>query len=105
MTQFSVHRNGSASTARATPYLLNIQSDLIDGLETRVVVPLVPASAMKGRTMTTLTPVVEIAGKSYVIVIPQLAGVTRKSLGPVVADLSARRGEILASLDLLISGI
>jgi toxin CcdB len=36
---------------------------------------------------------------------PLLAGVSLKSLGEQVADLSPRRDEIIAALDLLITGI
>ena len=105
MPQFSVHRNTRPESKGAVPYLLNVQSDLIEGLATRVVVPLYPAPAMKGKTLKTLTPVFSIEGKPYVMVTPQLAGVPTKLLGAVVADLSPRREEIIAALDLLITGI
>jgi toxin CcdB len=52
-----------------------------------------------------LTPVVEIAGRSYIVLTPQLAGIAKSELGPPVADLAARRDEIIAALDFLITGI
>lgn len=105
MPQFAVHRNLSPATKAAVPYLLDVQSDFIAELGTRVVVPLHTAASMKGKTIKTLTPVLEVEGKKVVMVTPQLAGVLRKSLGPVVSDLSAYRDEIIAALDLLITGI
>lgn len=105
MPQFAVHRNANSATKSAVPYLLDVQSDLIESLSTRVVVPLYPAAAMKGKTLRTLTPSFEIDGKQYVMVTPQLAGIPKKLLGAKVADLSTRRDEILAALDLLITGI
>jgi toxin CcdB len=36
---------------------------------------------------------------------PQLAGVSRKQIGVAVADLRGRRIQIIAALDLLITGI
>ena len=39
------------------------------------------------------------------MVTPQLDGIAKKQLGTQVADLSARRNEIIAALDLLITGI
>ena len=105
MAQFSAHKNTNPETKAAVPYLLNVQSDLIEDLTTRVVVPLYPANAMKGKTLKTLTPIFEIDGKHYVMVTPQLAGVPKKSLGAVAADFSSKRGEIIAALDLLITGI
>lgn len=105
MAQFSVHRNTNPDTVEAVPYLLNIQSDLIETLATRIVVPLLPVSAMKGKILKTLTPILEIDGKQYVMVTPQLAGVPKRILGDTVADLSSKRDEIIAALDLLITGI
>jgi len=46
MAQFSVHRNTNASTKAAMPLLLDVQSDLIADLGTRVVAPLCLASTM-----------------------------------------------------------
>lgn len=105
MSQFTVHRNPNPDTKAAYPLLLDVQSDLIADLNTRVVVPLCPASAMKGKLIKTLTPVFEIDGKQYAMLTPQLAGVSKKQVGVKVADLAQRRDEIIAALDLLITGI
>nr|WP_219853076.1 MULTISPECIES: CcdB family protein [Pseudomonadaceae] len=78
---------------------------MIAELGTRVVVPLYTAFAMKGKTLTTLTPTFEIEGRQYVMVTPQLPSITKKQLGTQVAELSAQRDEIIAALDLLITGI
>lgn len=105
MPQFTVHRNPDPGSKAAYPLLLDIQSDLMADLETRVVAPLCRASAMKGKSITTLTPIFQIEGKPYALLTPQLAGVSRKQIGAAVVDLSARRDEIIAALDLLITGI
>ena len=55
--------------------------------------------------LKTLTPRFEIEGESYVMMTPQMAGIATKQLGPMVADLAAQRDEIIAALDLLITGI
>lgn len=105
MPQFSVHRNPNPDTRAAYPLLLDLQSDLIADLSTRVVVPLCPAPAMKGKLIKTLMPVFEIDGKQYAMLTPQLAGVSNKQVGVKVADLAQCRDEIIAALDLLITGI
>jgi toxin CcdB len=105
MPQFAVHKNLNRETKRAVPYLLDVQSDLLSELGTRVVMPLYPAAAMKGKTFKTLTPIFEINGRSFAAITPQLAGISKKALGPAVADLSAHRAEIVAALDVLITGI
>lgn len=103
MPQFQVHRNPDAATRERFPYLLDVQSDLLSGLATRVVAPLCPA-AVEGGPVETLTPLFDIAGARYVMLTPQLAGVPSRQLGAGVASLTEHRGEIIAALDLLFTG-
>jgi toxin CcdB len=105
MPQFSVHKNPNPDSKATYPYLLDIQSDLMADLGTRVVVPLSLATAMQGKVIKTLMPTFKIDGKNYVMLTPQLAGISRKQLGAIVEDLSARRDQIISALDLLITGI
>ena len=103
MGQFAVHRNNTDAKAKV-PYLLDVQSNLIGELETRVVVPLYPAKAMKGRTVRNLMPSIDIDGKAFVMATPEMAGVPRRTLGPIVADATHLRGEILSAMDFLLLG-
>lgn len=106
MPQFAVHRNRNGATRVRYPLLLDVQTDLLEGLGTRVVIPLAPASAATKRaTLQNLTPLCTVEGKDYLIVTPQLAGIAAKELGPAIADLSGDRQTILAALDLLFTGI
>jgi toxin CcdB len=106
MPKFAVHRNRNAATKARFPLLLDVQSDLLEELGTRVVIPLAPVSvAAKRSTMQTLTPVCTIEGKPYVLIAPQLAGISAKELGPPITDLSQDRQTIIAALDLLFAGI
>ena len=105
MAQFSVHRNSNAATRATFPFLLDVQNDMLNELGTRVVVPLCPAAAMKGKLLRHLMPAFTIEGKQFAMMTPQLAGVSVKQLGPKVAELSGKRVEIVAALDLLITGI
>jgi len=105
MPQFSVYRNKNAATRARFPFLLDIQSDLLDPLATRVVVPLATAGPARSRSMQTLTPAIRVERKNYLMITPQLAGVAARELGPVVADASADHPAIIAALDFLISGI
>lgn len=105
MAQFSVYRNPNTQTRARYPFLLDVQSDLLETLGTRVVVPLCPTSAIEGRPVGTLMPTFVVEGKRYVMLTPQLAGIERKLLGTEVAVLSAHRNEIVAALDLLLTGI
>lgn len=104
MGQFAVHRNSNPDSKAKVPYLLDVQSNLISELDTCVVVPLYPAKAMKGRTVRNLMPSLEIEGKAFVMATPEMAGVSRRALGPVVADVAHMRAEILSAIDFLLLG-
>jgi toxin CcdB len=104
MPQFAVHRNRNAATRARYPLLLEVQSDLLADIGTRVVVPLVVFSSLGASVLTTLTPALTIDGERYAALTPQLAGIAASELGAVVADASGERSAILAALDLLITG-
>ena len=104
MGQFSVFNNKNAESKGRYPLLLDVQSELLASLETRLVVPLAPAADYKGKAMTTLTPSFEIDQKSYVKLTHQMAGIARSEMGVEVADLSNHRQDIISAIDLLITG-
>ncbi|MBY5969123.1 CcdB family protein [Halomonas denitrificans] len=51
-----MHATPSASTKRMSPYLLDIQSDTLSTLATRIVVPFGRAPFLAGGRLTRLTP-------------------------------------------------
>ena len=104
MAQFHVYRNLNSASNAAVPYLLDLQSSLIDSLPTRIVAPLTPVDILRGKTMRKLMPTLEVDGEAYVMDTPQLAGAPTRMIGPLVADLSGQRAEIMAAIDLLFLG-
>ena len=55
MAQFDVYENLNVHTKNDIPYLLDLQADLLSTLATRIVAPLVGASAM-GKPISHLNP-------------------------------------------------
>jgi len=104
MAQFDVYLNPNASTRKFIPYLLDVQADLLDTLATRVVVPLILAEEM-GLAAKHLNPQFKIKGVAVVMSTAELAGVPNRSLGDKTATLKSKRDEIIAALDILITGI
>jgi toxin CcdB len=104
MPQFSVYRNKNPRSRDEIPFLLDVQHDLLEGLDTRVVVPLGRRANLRGKPITRLSPVLAVEGEPLVMMTPQLAGVAARDLGKPVSSLAAHRAEIIAALDLLISG-
>ncbi|MBL8448716.1 MAG: CcdB family protein [Dechloromonas sp.] len=104
MAQFRIHRNLSSGASRGIPFLLDIQTDLLGDMATRLVVPLYRRNAYLGDLLAGLMPTFDAAGEMCVAVIPEMASVPAKCLGSEIADASSRRSDILSAVDLLISG-
>ena len=105
MPQFSVHKNKNPASKGAYPYLVNIQSDLLRDLRTRVVVPLVKYTLVSKKQIKNLTPLVDVDGQKFVMLVPQLAGIQLNDLGAEVGSLAHQRTEIVAAIDFLVTGI
>lgn len=104
MSQFVVYANADAASRRSIPSWLNVQSDLIETADSRVVVPIVtPAQA--GGVIKRLMPELDVAGKRMVMDTAQITNVPLQMLGKPVADLSHERLVILAAIDMLTHGI
>lgn len=104
MARLTVYKNKIPRSKATFPFLVDIQSELLDGLETRVVIPLTRAAALTKNPVSQLTPVLDFEGESYVLMTPQLAGVARTELGPVAGSLAAHREAVLAAVDFLLTG-
>lgn len=105
MAQFAVYRNNNPKSKTAIPYVLDVQSELLAELSTRVVIPIYLRKSLNIKSITRLMPEFTIESKKTILMTPQIAGVSRKSLGDFVIDVSSRRDEIIAALDLLLTGI
>jgi toxin CcdB len=84
-------------------YLLDVQADALGGLNTRMVIPLLPATRAP-LPARTLNPVFRIGTVDYVLATQYLAAVPARILQHSPVSLSHRRGEIVAAIDLLLQG-
>jgi toxin CcdB len=104
MARFDVYRN-PAATAEATPYLLDIQSDWLDGLDTRVVVPLRRLDRFATvKLPDRLTPTFVIESMHCMLETPKLASVPVRLLRDKVINLSDHREVVTQALDFLLQG-
>lgn len=103
MPQFDVHRNTDPASVVRTPYLLDIQTDFLDHLVTRVVAPLMRRDAIAPAAR--LHPVFTVERTEVVMATADLAAVRRSDLGKCVGSLADRRDAIIAALDFLFTGI
>ena len=104
MQQFMLYRNRNPRTRALYPLLLDVQCDLLEGLRTRVVIPLTKKAALTSKPVSHLMPVIEFEDEAYVLLTPQLAGISHAELGPPAGSLARQRDTILAALDFLLTG-
>jgi len=104
MARFDVYAN-PGSHANTTPYLLDVQSDLLDGLDSRMVIPLRSLEHFpQVRLSTRLTPVLTIEGQVYLLETPKMGAVPVRILKQAVTSLISDQEQITAALDFLFQG-
>ena len=104
MARFDVYAH-TGSHADRTPYLLDVQSDLLDGLDSRVVIPLRSLEHFpKVRLPARLTPVLTIEGKDCLLETPKMGAVPLRVLRSPVTSLARAQEQITAALDFLFQG-
>jgi len=101
---FSIHRNNSASSVHY-PFIIDVQSELLSGLETRLAIPLVPSTELTGGAIKNLNPAIAIGDVRYFVLTQQVAAVPKAVLGERLDNVEVDRGRILSSIDFLITGI
>lgn len=84
-------------------YLLDLQSDLLEGIASRVVAPLVPTSATL-RAASRLNPVFEIEGGDHILLTQSMSAVPVRILGTPVTNLADRFDEITNAVDMVFVG-
>ena len=99
MAQFDVHRLKSSDTL-----VIDCQSELLEQLNTRLVVPLIPREAAP-TPADRLNPIFTIGGEEYVMFTQFAAAVRREDVGDVRFSLSDHSFEVIGALDVLISGV
>ena len=105
MSQFSVYQNEDKETKKTYPYFLNVQNDLLDELNSRVVIPFSTPGALKHRDAKKLCPIIKINEKEFVLLTHQITTVPESFLKTQVAEAATFRTEIISAIDLLFTGI
>jgi toxin CcdB len=84
-------------------YVLDCQSDLINGFKSRVVVPLTPENK-QFEPFGRLHPVFEIGGAQHYMATHLMSVVPLRELGTKLGDLKRYDREISAAIDMLFIG-
>ena len=104
MSRFDVYANPGAH-ANTTPYLLDVQCDLFEGLDSRMVIPLRSLKYVPNvKLPIQLTPLVRVGAKDYLLEIPKMGAVPARILKKPVSSLSGEQAKIISALDFLFQG-
>jgi len=104
MAQWDVYPNPSVRSRDDIPYLVDLQSNLLDALPSRLVAPLARTRLAPEGVPRALCPVFNIGGVS-VVLLPHEAGPIEARLLKRPADsLLAHAHDVVAALDALVSG-
>lgn len=98
MARFDVYPHPDISKRAVTPFLLDVQNDFINQLQSRVVIPLRTAAAF-GPTMRDLNPLFNISGQNVVLDTAALAAFPTSGLKKPVTSLASQSPNIVAALD------
>ncbi|WP_119288088.1 CcdB family protein [Azohydromonas sediminis] len=105
MAQFDVYANPSPAQREAFPYLVVIQSDQLDRVATRLVMPLarmsVPAAALPRR----LSQPVDIGGERLYPAAQLCAPLPARLLREPVASLRHASASLVDALDAVVGGV
>jgi toxin CcdB len=105
MAQYDVYPNPSQRSSQDLPYLVDVQSDLLSGLATRLVMPLSRTDARLANPPRRLSPRFMVVGEWVSLLPHEAVGMDARLLRKPVASLAVQSGEIRDALDAVISGI
>lgn len=104
MAQYDVFPNPSQSAAGGIPYVVVIQSDLLDALSTRLTIPLAELDAAI-KVPTALCPVIMVKGKRLHALAHYVAPLPAKGLRRAVDNVAAQASALVSAMDTVLSGI
>ena len=103
MAQFDVYHNPAGGMADGAPYVIDIQSDHLSGLPTRIIAPL--ARPDDFQPIRGLNPLVEVDGERFAVMVNLSAAVPTAVLRNPVASLAEHRSTIIGAVTFLFTGI
>jgi toxin CcdB len=105
MSQFTLYENLNHDSKETYPYFIDIQNDLLNSLNTRLVTPLTPLNFLGEKSIGNLCPITNVDGNSFVLLTHQMTNVPAVALQSPVGSLDHLRDEIVAAIDFLVTGI
>lgn len=105
MAQWDVYPNPVVRAREELPYLVVLQSDLLNTLPTRLVAPLSRSTVDARALPTRLAPAFEVEGQRMVLKAHEAGTILARALGHPVASLRTESYRLIDALDAVISGV
>jgi toxin CcdB len=105
VAQFDVYSNPIERQREVVPFVVDLQSGLLDQLPTRWVMPLAAQASNAGGVPQRLCPAVEVRGQVVYAWPHQAAPLIARTLGRPVCNLRHDAPALLDALDAVTSGI
>ncbi|HEY8905742.1 MAG TPA: CcdB family protein [Rhodoferax sp.] len=103
--QFDVFENPSPRLRDIYPYVVDIQSDLLSSLATRMVVPLAITTLVSKDLPRRLCPTFTVNRQSLMLAPFEAAPLDKRLLKTDVVSLWNQSNDIIAAMDAVLSGI
>jgi toxin CcdB len=103
MKQFDLYENTDPESHGRYPYFVDVQTDLLNALNSRVVIP-ISAVHDANDFPKNLCPIVEIRNQKYVLLTHQITTVSASYLTQKEGSLLLNRSEMISALDFLLTG-
>ena len=104
MSQFDILRNKNKKSSKEVPFLINLQSDPMNLLMTRIVAPIRKESDYSDQKLSRIHLPINIGNEGYIIFLSELAAIPLNGLGEKVLNAAILRQEITSAIDLLFTG-
>ena len=104
MAQFDVYVNPSESVSNGIPYVVVVQSDLLESLATRMAIPLASVE-FASTAPEKLCPSVLVNGQRLRALAHYAAPLPSKSLKKVVSNLSSSSDTLISAMDAVFAGV
>lgn len=104
MAQYDVFPNPSASSSAGIPFVVVVQSDLLEALPTRLVIPLALLD-IAGKVPKALCPVIVVKGRRLHALAHYAAPVPAKVLRRPVENVAPQSSALVSAMDAVLSGI
>ncbi|MFT3817031.1 MAG: CcdB family protein [Rubrivivax sp.] len=105
MAQWDVFPNPAVSSRDSIPYLVVLQSDLLDQLPTRLVAPLSRSDVAAAVLPPRMAPAFQVRGERLVLKAHEAGIVPARALRQPVLNLREESHRLIDALDAVISGV